>query len=306
LVDQTRQAASSLASCVQAEKTSLIEARDPATEAPQASTDAQCAEQKEVLEKTYVQTYVELTRLVSEYQELIESRACEDTVIQEYTVKVTPVRKEIKSLETRIEQLTDKLAELRPRLEDVYNAEKKLRKQIATLTTECSSLPNTISDLDKVRDAIHVLDACPGLGAAEFNIPVWTKDWAEIRQDPTQSDADLDAAMNQACAEKFGDGSVHVRAAEVSEIFAVAIEGMPQTNTAEEAILAACPLCAGNDDEEGSPTHKDGHARVCWEAGAALTSEGAAKECSAGSRVVLCVYDRGDIRELTREELSSP
>ncbi|MAA61142.1 MAG: hypothetical protein CMK79_13465 [Pseudomonadales bacterium] len=43
---------------------------------------------------------------------------------------------------------------MRPRLEDANNAEQKLREQISKLTEECSSLPKTVSDLDKIRDVI--------------------------------------------------------------------------------------------------------------------------------------------------------
>jgi len=306
LVRRTKTAASLLKQCVQA---SSAPSRPPVGLAQSRNTtevSKTCLEQKEYLEKIYVTTYVELTRLVSEHEELIRSRSCEDTVIQEYDVKVTPIRKVIDELVIRIEMLTTKLQELRPRLQDAYVAESKLREQITALTEECTSLPETVTDLDKVREVILSLDKCPGLGAAEFNIPVWTGEWVVVRQTSSQSDAVFDALMNQACLDKFGESGAHsVRVAEVSEIYAVAIEGMPRTNTAEEAIVGACPLCAGLADADTGAEHPDGHARVCWQTGAALSLDGASKECSTGSRAVLCVWDRGNIRNSTSSSSSS-
>jgi len=212
----------------------------------------------------------------------------------------------ITQLVIRIETLTTKLKELRPRLEDAYTAESNLRVQITSLTESCALLPETVTDLDKVRETITALDKCPGLGAAEFNIPMWTKEWVVVRQSPSDSDAAFDAIMNKACVDTFADGNTSsVRAAQVSEIYASAIEGMPRTNTAEEAIVGGCPLCAGVSDIDTGATHPDGHARLCWQSGAALSIEGASKECSTGSRAVLCVYDRGDIRDVSSSSSSS-
>jgi hypothetical protein len=86
---------------------------------------------------------------------------------------------------------------------------------------------------------------------------------------------------------------------------AVAIEGMPLTNTAGKSIVGACPLCAGNTDAESGLTHADGHARVCWDPDVALSSATMQKGCSNGQRAVLCVYDRGNIRNQTRDDLAS-
>merc|ERR1719316_1154871 len=49
-----------------------------------ASSPEKCKEQKEALETTYVKAYVELSRLVAEYSELVKSTACEQAVNSAY------------------------------------------------------------------------------------------------------------------------------------------------------------------------------------------------------------------------------
>jgi len=271
-----------------------------------ASTPEECLEQKENLEKLYVKTYVHVTRLITESEELIKSTSCEDSVKEELNVKKKPIDKDIDALVKKIEALEEKLEETRPRLEDAYTAEKKMREQIKDLTEDCAQLPETITDLDKVRDAITAMGKCPGLNATEFTIPMWTGGWISVTQKSDESDATFDDRMNAACAAKFGDGSPHsARSAEVSEITASAIEGMPLTNTAGKSIVGACPLCAGKSDEETGLLHADGHARVCWEPDVTLSSAGMSKGCSNGIRAVLCILDRGNIRDQAREDLQS-
>jgi septal ring factor EnvC (AmiA/AmiB activator) len=311
LVTSTKDAASSLMKCVNGaklakRKVGLVQTKDPAEASSEttASPDA-CDEQKKVLEETYVKTYVELTRLIAEYDELIKSKSCEDAVEEEYNEKVTPIRKEIKELTEKIEELEDKLEKLRPRLEDASEAEKILRKQIKTLHEQCAELPETITDLNKVRDVIYTMSKCPGLAAAEFNIPIWTQDWVEVTQSADMTDAVFDAAMNAACAAKFNSEDHAVRAAEAGEIAAESIEGMPKTNTASGAIVGACPMCAGDDDADTGASHASGHSRVCWEVDAPLSGAGMKKGCSVGRRAVLCVYDRGNIRDIAREDLTA-
>merc|ERR1719310_1050874 len=67
-------------------------------------------------------------------------------------------------------------------------------------------------------------------------------------------------------------------------------------------LLGACPLCAGASDAATGVAHADGHARQCWDAGARLAGETVRADCSSGERAVLCVYDRGDIREMRRAD----
>jgi len=266
---------------------SASKSKDPA------DTPSECAREKETLEKTYQKTFVELTRLITQYEDLVKSTAVEDAIKEQHADKVDPIHREIDKLVDKVEKLTEKLRELRPHLEDASEVEKKLRKQIATLTKQCALLPETVTDLDKVRSTIDALKLCPGLGKADFSSPVWTKQWAGVHQSSHQTDDDLDAAMDQACAEKAPARSGHsVRAAEVSEISVAAIEGMPTTNTATAAIIGACPACAGSLDADTGVEHADGHARICWDAGKAISSSTARKDCSNGIRAVLCVYEK--------------
>merc|ERR1719375_927339 len=300
MVQQTKAAAASVTQCTQAASATQMEAQ---TEKRQAPSDAECQAQKETLEKTYVKTYVELSRLVAQYEELIRSTACEDAVQQEYLEKRTPVQAAITDLVARITALTERLHELRPRLQDAIAAEERLSAQVATLSTQCALLPATTSDLHQVRDAIQAMQHCPGLSAAEFHIPKWAGEWVSITQAPEESDSAVDAAMDAACAARFASESeVPVRAAEVGEIEAQGVEGMPEENTALMPLLGACPLCAGASDAATGVSHADGHARQCWNAGALLAGETARADCSSGERAVLCVYDRGDVRGMRRAD----
>lgn len=271
---------------------------------PSAGTvdDATCEEMKHRLETTYVQTYVKLTRLVSDYEDLVRSTACEDTVTQEWHERRRPLQEQVDELSDRISRLTEELRSLRPRLTDASNAESLLREQVAALTSECALLPETISDLDSVRDTISTLARCPGLEAAEFHIPLWVGEWQQIMQDPQLADAELDARMDEMCQEAYPDAGI-VRAAEVSEIIAQSIEGMPTANSAEIPVIGKCPLCDGNSDAATGVWHQSGHARVCWDPKSEFVQADRRLDCSTGNRAVMCVVDRGDIRKLTREEM---
>merc|ERR1719421_1857089 len=126
-----------------------------APEAP--SSPSECKDQKEALEKTYVKAYVELARLTAEYAELSKSTACEDQVIATYEERAPALQEAAEKLSKLSTETAAKLKELRPRLDGATEADKKLRQQFRDLTDECENLPETISDLGKVRDAITAL-----------------------------------------------------------------------------------------------------------------------------------------------------
>jgi len=173
-------------------------------------------------------------------------------------------------------------------------SEKVLRKQIKTLSEECAQLPETISDLDKVRDAIHALSACPGLSRVQFVLPKWTGTWAQFKQNAgTMNDTQQDAAMDAAC-EASVKGS---RAAEVGEIAEQTVEGIPETNTAGVPLMGTCPHCDG----DAGFAYASKHARVCWGPGKDLDSASKNTACATGLKAVLCVIDRGDIRQIPGE-----
>merc|ERR1719262_253584 len=161
-----------------------------------AATPENCEAEKKVLEETYVKTYVELSRLKDEYNELANSTACEDNVESLYKSKKTPIDEKIDELIKDIDAKVDEIESLRPRLESAQNAEKKLRKHIATLTEECAQLPETVSNLDKVRDAIEALSKCPGLSRVQFSLPKTIKWISFDLMAKEMTDEEQDEAMN--------------------------------------------------------------------------------------------------------------
>jgi len=254
-------------------------------------TAEECEEEKEKLHEVYVKTYVELARLKDEYSELANSTACEDTVLSEFAAKKAPIQEDIDSMLKAIDEKVKALQRLRPRLEAASEAEKKMREQVAKLEDEVGALPETISDLGKVRDAIQALSRCPGLSRVQFHLPVWTMKWATFDQDATaQDDKKQDDLMDAIC-DKQQPGA---RAAEVGEIEELTVEQIPLTNTAEAPLLGACPMCEG----EESDSYADKHARLCWEPGKKLNHEDKSKTCGKGQKAILCVMDRPEFRKI--------
>jgi len=251
---------------------------------------------------TYTTTYVELSRLLVEYQTLVNSTACEDSVIQEYGERRTPIQEAIDEVTSQLTTKIEHLRSTRPRLQDARAAELKLRLQVTELTEECTLLPETVSNLDKVRDSIIALEKCPGLPAAQFHIPMWTERWVQVTQHASQTDDEIDAEMNRVCHEEFGNAELPARAAEIAEIEANSILKMPQNNTAEVPLIGSCPLCAGESDEETGLTNAAHHGRICWDTGALLDPGSSRGNCCEGARAVLCVYVHG-IRNTSRSDM---
>lgn len=290
LIADTQQASLAFRSCmnlVNAPKgaVSLINGEKPK------KTEAECQAEKDALEKTYVKAYVELSRLKAEYEELANSTACVDTTLEQYKNRKTPLQKEADKLATAINEKVAELQSLRPRLESAVASEEKLRKQVRKLTNQCDDLGPTVSDLNKVREAIRALSACPGLSRVKFSLPKWVGTWATFAQDGKgQTDKQQDKQMNMACS-KIAPGS---RAAEVGEIQEQTVEGIPTTNTASSPLLGACPNCEGDDDK----WFQSGHSRVCWDSDAALDFDSRRDNCGTGKKSILCVMDRADIRQI--------
>merc|ERR1719375_2707979 len=250
-----------------------------------AASPEYCAAEKKKLEETYVKTYVELSRLKDEYHDLANSTACFDQVETTYKSRKTPLQQDIDELIKAIDVKTDEIERLRPRLESATTAEAELRKHIATLTQECAQLPETISNLDKVRDAIEALSKCPGLSRVQFSLPKWTGTWVSFRlKAKAMNDTEQDEAMDAACA-KVAEGT---RAAEVGEIAEQTVEGIPESNTAELPLIGKCPHCQG-DDAANLPS---GHKRVCWKQGVDLASKAKSTNCASGKKALLCVTNR--------------
>mmetsp|Transcript_56989 Transcript_56989/g.125170 ORF Transcript_56989/g.125170 Transcript_56989/m.125170 type:complete len:373 (+) Transcript_56989:2-1120(+) len=267
------------------------------------ATPENCTAQKQTLEVTYLRAYVELTRLVQEYEVLVNSTACEALVNETHMHREKLSQERTDGLITRLTLLTGELQQLRQRIEGMRGTEAKLRAQITRLAEKCKAMDETISSLDKVRDAIQVMDLCPGLSRAEFHIPVWIGHWVEKHFDVNnRTDAEVDADMNELCnATSFGEGRGPARAAESSEIEQGTVEGAPIRNTAPVPIMGACPNCEGvKDSTDSTVVHASGHARICWDPEAALSSVGRRLDCSSGKKAVLCVVDRGNMRLLPK------
>jgi hypothetical protein len=256
-----------------------------------------CLAQRQQLEDTYVKAYVQLARLIQEYEDLASPDDDGDVVQQVERAKKEPLQDRADKLAAEQGEKMRQLEDLRPRLEDMLLAESKLRQHIKKLAEECQQLPDTTSGLQKIRDAILALEACPGLGRVQFHVPLWAGEWVEILQDGQKTDKNNDAAALEACVAKYGSGS-GIRVAEVSEILAHSVEGMPRNNTAPVALMGACPHCEGADDASTGQTNAEGHSRICWDPAAKLNQASRRIDCSKGLKAVMCVYDRGDIRKV--------
>merc|ERR1719310_1687342 len=107
------------------------------------------------------------------------------------------------------------------------------------------------------------------------------------------NDTQQDEAMDAACAEAM-EGT---RAAEVGEIAEQTVEDIPETNTADFPLIGTCPHCQG-DEATNFPS---GHKRICWKQGANLTPAAKSTNCASGKKTLLCVIDRGNIRQIPGE-----
>jgi len=291
LIEDTQRASLAFRSCMSSVNTSQGALGLFSEGKPKKKTEAECQAEKDELEKTYVKAYVELSRLKAEYEELANSTACVDSTLEQYKNRKTPLQREADKLATAINEKVQELQSLRPRLDSAVQSEKKLRKQVTKLTNQCDDLGPTVSDLNKVRDTIRALSACPGLSRVKFSMPKWVGTWATFDQDgKATTDKQQDKKMNRAC-NKIAPGS---RAAEVGEIQEQTVEGIPTTNTAPDPLLGACPDCEGENDK----WFQSGHSRVCWDAEATLDFSSRRENCGTGKKAILCVMDRPDIREI--------
>jgi uncharacterized protein YoxC len=256
---------------------------------PKKKSEAECQAEKEELQKTYIKAYVELSRLKAEYEELANSTACVDSIMDQFKNRKIPLQKKAEQLATAINEKVAELQSLRPRLDGAMKSEKELRAHVKELTNQCDDLGPTISDLNKVREAIRALSSCPGLSRVKFALPKWVGTWATFSQNgKAQTDDDQDKEMNSAC-QKIAPGS---RAAEVGEIQGQTVEGIPTTNTAPDPLMGACPDCAGEEDK----WFQSKHSRVCWDADATLDLGSRRNNCGTGRKAILCVIDRANIR----------
>jgi len=261
-----------------------------------------CDDMKAQLKQTYGSAYVKLSRLVSEYEELKDSDACEVSVRQVAKQKSRPLQLQMQSASQRLTVLTQGLQAFRARIEQAWKAEKQLRLELETLAKRCKSMDDTVESLDKVRTAIHIMDACPGLNKIQFYVPLWLGSWVTGTFNIVdKSDDMVDKEMNALCARQtMSTYPAHVkpgtqpRAAETSEIEQMTVEGMPVENTAPVPLMGVCPNCEGEKDVNLGVTHASGHARICWDPDSQLGEKGRRMDCSKGKKAVMCVVDRDE------------
>jgi hypothetical protein len=218
-----------------------------------------------------------------------------DNVESLYKSRKTPLQEDIDQLIKNIDKKVRTLQGLRPRLQSATEAEAELRKHIVTLTAECAELPETVSDLNKVRDAIEALHKCPDLSRVQFSIPKWIGSWVSFDLKAKEmTDEEQDTAMNAAC-DKAAAGA---HAAETSEISMRTVEGIPETNTAEYPVMATCPNCGGDAAMDLPSKHK----RICWSPGMDLESKAKSTNCASGRKAILCIIDRENIRQVPGQD----
>jgi hypothetical protein len=246
----------------------------------------------------YIKAYIEITRLVAEYEKLIHAHSCEDWVYENKGKKEKVLKQKQEVLVTTIHSWEERLRALKVRLQEASNIQIRLRNQIQDLTMRCKSMDATMSSLDHVRDAIHAMGVCPGLGAIEFHVPTWTGVWKEALFDTIgKPDELIDREMDQLCSSAYQqqpspDGVVKTyRAAESSEIMQKTLDGVPDYNTAGLPLMGSCPNCEGEYDEDDGPQHASHHARVCWYPNSYLSTAGARNDCQSGRKAVLCVEE---------------
>merc|ERR1719343_1113526 len=196
--------------------------------------------------------------------------------------------------------MTTEISSAKGRIVLETKAEVKLRQWITVLTKRCNDMKPTISSLDKVRDVIQIIGNCPGLSRPEFHIPLWVGRWVYRDEDfdlETYTDKEIDAQLDAFCKGFGYYNGFPVRSAETSEIIERTIEGIPEKNSATLALMAKCPNCEGKDDEAYGVQHKSGHARICWDKDKDLGST-YRNDCETGRKAVMCVVDRGNMRNL--------
>jgi len=259
-----------------------------------------CWEEREKFMKEYMIVTREISRVIEQYEVEVVSHRCEDAVEVTYHYEQEIIDKELKR--DHKEMVEMETWSLKPRLEVQIQAEIRLKEWITRTKEECKSIDVTVTDLDKVHETIEELEKCPPgtLENMDFNITEFAG-FAHFQLNPDLTDEQNDALMQKKCDQEFRKkrplpaGAHGVRAAEVSEIIAQFIHGMPEDNTDTLTLIPACPLCDGisNDGESVS-----GHYRVCFEKGAPLVHEYMKRAgCNSGRRGAMCIYEKGSINK---------
>jgi hypothetical protein len=272
----------------------------------------ECQWQKQSLQVVYIRAYIELTRLLAQYEVVIHEHTCDDYVYETEAQQEKILEAKMVKMTTTVSSFQHKLEAYHTRLTAAYKLEVKIQHHISLLVTRCGEMDATVSSLDKVRDAIQIMGVCPGLGRLTFSIPKWTGQILDGDFDTHSfTDAEIDAQMNKLCAdsppsagwdtslmqmETSPVGITYIfRAAETSEIMLRSISDIPTSNTALIPMMGPCPNCEGKEDPADvdlADEHASGHFRVCWDPEAALSATSKREDCTAGKKAVLCVAEQ--------------
>jgi len=237
-----------------------------------------------------LKTYVDLSRLVQEYEEKTTEGydAAKEAIKEQCRDRQDPIQTDATKLAEQASEKIELLEELRPKLEDAHDAFAKLAVQVKKLSEQVEELPETLTDLDKVRDVIKAMSLCPGLNHTNLGVPEWVGSYLDFEEPlGKHSDEEYDGLMRDACEKAFGEKypDQALRAASVAEIEAHAVLELPIVNEAKTPLIGPCPACAGDDDKDLTAGHK----RNCWKSGANLTAKEIFKQCNAGMKSIACV-----------------
>lgn len=249
-----------------------------------------CVDERNRFLDQYVSVTRELTRVIERYKVEIVSHACEDAVEVECKNKEQWILAEIARLEEEFRQL--RVDTLKDQLEEIISVEKRLREWVTKITEECDVITGSEDGLDEVKSVIELLKLCYPDEYMDLCVPEWTGQWVDYGLDANKTDVVTDAEMLEVCQAEFGGDGRSVRVAEVAEIIANSVFGMPNNNTGNFSVLGACPMCEGMRNVTHLPcgmTHE--HARVCWDPDDPLTLDSMRKDCLNESVSILCVWE---------------
>jgi hypothetical protein len=269
-------------------------------------SEQQCQEEQEELEEEYEESYKKITEEITQFEEECSSTTCEDTARQTYESRVSSLQEQQEKLTQTLSTESNTLQTYRTRIEEAVKTEEDLREDIEETAKRCETMEHAEESLDRVRDAIHILDLCPGLGHLNFELPEWVGSWVVLDVLSELRDSEIDAEMYTMCRGLTTQGGVP-RPAETSEIQQGAVDGAPSTNTASVPLMGTCPGCEGIADSQSGVSHPSGHARVCWDPTSTLDQAGRRRDCGPGRKAVMCVLDKnGYSNDQTGFKVSSP
>jgi hypothetical protein len=258
--------------------------------------EEQCQEIKEILTDRYEESIKRITQEINLLEAESRSPACEAAARQTHQSNITPLEQRREELSKDLNLLSIRFESYRSQIQSTAEAERQLREDIIQTAQRCDTMDETVDSLDRVRNAIHILNLCPGLGNLDLSLPQWVGTWIVLDVKRGLRDAEVDDEMSAMCrglpGASDGGGGGAPRAAETSEIQQAAVEGAPETNTALVPLMGTCPGCEGIPDTSSGIANPSGHARICWDPESTLNEAGRRTDCGAGRKAIMCVLDK--------------